>query len=77
MEEKLKKLMAEILNLNESEIKDSLKMKETDGWDSLKHMELIVAFEQEFDIELTVDEIVAMQDYKEIKRILEEKTKTN
>ena len=77
MEEKLKKLMAEILNLNESEIKDSLKMKETDGWDSLKHMELIVAFEQEFDIELTVDEIVAMQDYKEINLVLEEKTKTN
>jgi len=76
MEEKLQKLMAEILKLNESAIKDSLEMKKTEGWDSLKHMELIVAFEQEFSIEFTVDEIVTMLNYQEIKRIILEKVKT-
>lgn len=73
MEEKLKMLMAELFKMEEDEITDSLTMKDTDGWDSLKHMELIVSIEESFGIELTFDEIVAMQNLKEIKRILRER----
>jgi len=73
MEEKLKMLMAELFKLEEYEITDSLTMKDTDVWDSLKHMELIVSIEESFGIELTFDEIVAMQNFKEIKRMLIER----
>ena len=73
MEEKLKMLMAELFKMQEGEITDSLTMKDTEVWDSLKHMELIVSIEQTFGIELTFDEIVAMQNVKEIKRILGER----
>ena len=73
MEEKLKMLMAELFKMEEDEITDSLTMKDTDVWDSLKHMELIVSIEESFGIELTFDEIVAMQNLKEIKRILRER----
>ena len=52
-------------------------MKKVDAWDSLKHMELIVALEQAFDVELTFDEIVAMQSVREIKRVLEERSVLN
>lgn len=73
MKQKLKDLMAELFKMQQEEITDSLIMKDIDVWDSLKHMELIVSIEEMFGIELTFDEIVAMQTFKEIKRILKEK----
>jgi len=56
-----------------SDIKDDLTMKDVDAWDSLKHMELIVALEQSFEVQLTFDEIVAMQSVSAIKRVLRER----
>ncbi len=73
MEQKIIQLMAELFRMNPKEITDSLSMKDTDAWDSLKHMELIVAIEEEFKIELLFDEIVVMQSVKEIKRVLNNK----
>lgn len=65
--------MAELFKMKADEITDSLTMKDTNVWDSLKHMELVVSLEQAMGIELTFDEIVAMQTFKDIKRILREK----
>ena len=48
-------------------------MKDLDVWDSLKHMELIAALEQQFDVQLTFDEIVAMRSAGDIKRVLSNK----
>jgi len=45
-------------------------MANVEAWDSLKHMELIVALESAFEIELTFDEIVAMRSVQDIKRVL-------
>ena len=73
MEQKLKKLMSDILKIPQEHIKDTLAMKDTNTWDSLKHMDLIVGTETTFEIELTVDDIVIMKDVKTIKRILSDK----
>ena len=73
MEQKLKELMAELFKMKTEKITDSLTMKDTDVWDSLKHMELVVSIEQTIGKELTFDEIVAMKTFKDIKRVLREK----
>jgi acyl carrier protein len=73
MKGKIEALMADLFNLKNEDITDSLAMANTDGWDSLKHMELIVSIEQTFGIELAFEEIVAMQTLKDIKKILKEK----
>ncbi len=73
MDEKINELLAEILRIKCENITDNLTMKDLDIWDSLKHMELIAAIEQELKIELSSDEIVSMQNVKEIKRILKTK----
>jgi acyl carrier protein len=65
--------MANLFDIKTEDVTDSLTMANTDGWDSLKHMELIVSIEHTFGIELTFDEIVAMQTLKDIKKILKEK----
>jgi len=73
MKQKIETLMADLFGIKNEDITDSLTMANTDGWDSLKHMELIVSIEQTFGIELSFEEIVAMQTLKDIKKILKEK----
>jgi len=73
MKQKIEALMADLFGIKNEDITDSLTMENTDGWDSLKHMELIVSIEQTFGIELSFEEIVAMQTLKDIKKILKEK----
>jgi acyl carrier protein len=66
-------LVAEVLQIQAGTISDGLTMKDLDVWDSLKHMELIVSLEGSFDIQLSFEEIIAMQSVGEIKRILKER----
>ncbi len=66
-------LLSEVLQIPASKITEDLAMKDVDAWDSLKHMELIVSLEQSFGIELSFDDIVAMQSVGEIKRVLRER----
>lgn len=74
---KVEYLLSEVLQMPVSEITDDLAMKTVDAWDSLKHMELIVSLEQGFEIQLSFDDIVAMQSVSEIKRVLREKGVTS
>jgi acyl carrier protein len=70
---KVENVLSEVLQMPVTAITDDLTMKDVDAWDSLKHMELIVALEQSFDIQLSFDEIVAMQSVSQIKRVLRER----
>lgn len=70
MKPKLIALLADILTISIEDTSDDLAMKDVETWDSLKHMELIVSIETTFDIELTFDEILAMQTVKGIKQVL-------
>lgn len=63
-------LLADVLQIPPSTVTEDLTMKEVDAWDSLKHMELVVSLEQTFGIELSFEDIVAMQSVGEIKRVL-------
>lgn len=67
---KVEGVIAEVLQVPAAGITDDLAMQDLEAWDSLKHMELIVALETAFDVQLTFDEIVAMQSVGEIKRVL-------
>ena len=73
MKEKLITLIAELFKMKPEEITDSLTMKDTEVWDSLKHMELIVSIEQTMNISLTFDEIVFMRSVKDIKQVLKQR----
>ena len=66
-------LLSEVLQIPTATITEDLTMKDVVAWDSLKHMELIVSLEQSFGIQLSFEEIVAMQSVGEIKRVLRDK----
>ncbi len=73
MGQNVETVVAEVLQVPATTITDALAMKDVEAWDSLKHMELIVSLEGSFDIQLSFEEILAMQSVGEIKRVLKER----
>lgn len=52
MEQRIKNVMASIFKVDISEIDENISPDTLENWDSLGHMNLIVALEEEFDITL-------------------------
>ena len=72
MEERVREVMAAILGLEEDEIEDDTSLNTVESWDSLKHMNLILALEEEFDVEFSDDQVVELTSYREIRETLAE-----
>lgn len=51
-------------------------MDDVSLWDSLRHMELIVAIEQKFGFELNFDEISSMNSIGGIRKLVDSKLST-
>jgi acyl carrier protein len=66
----LEELLAELLQISVTKVTADLTMKDLDVWDSLKHMEVIAALEQQFELQFSFDEIVTMRSVGDIKRVL-------
>jgi len=57
MEEKIKKIMAAVLELGQSDINNDTNPDTVSNWDSLRHMKLVFALEEEFAVEFSDDQI--------------------
>ena len=73
MGKNLEELLAELLQIPVTKVTADLTMKDLDVWDSLKHMEVIAALEQQFELQFSFDEIVSMRSVGDIKRVLSNK----
>ncbi len=49
---------------------EGLAYRETASWDSVAHMQLVVAIENEFDVMLETEEVLALSSFGEAKKIL-------
>ncbi len=70
MENRIKKVMSEVLGIDEASISDSTSPENVESWDSLKQMNIIVALEEEFDIEFNDEDIIEMLNFKLIYEIV-------
>ena len=70
MEDRIKYVMSTVFEIPVEQIKDDSSPDTIESWDSLKHMNLVVALEEEFEIEFMDDEIIEMMNYKLIKEII-------
>ncbi len=68
-------LVEEIFEIDGHDYSDDTVINEIKTWDSLRHMEFIVAVESTFQITLTGDEIAALRTIKDIKDLLTVKGK--
>ncbi len=73
MQQRIKQIMAAVIKVDESKITEDSSPDNLEGWDSLKHMNLVVALEEEFGVEFDEDDIMNMMNFRLIEAILREK----
>lgn len=73
MEQRLIKIITEVFEIKESEIHPGLSKDDVSNWDSLKHMDLVVSLESEFNIELEIEDIIKLVTIKDIIEVVEKK----
>ena len=67
IENRIKTVISSVLNISKSEINNKTSSDTIKSWDSLKHMNIIVGLEEEFDIEFDADEIGNLLNYELIR----------
>ena len=67
MLEKMRPIIAEQLNVQESEIKENTKLKEDLGADSLDLFELVMALEEEFGVEIPLEDLESIVTVGDVK----------
>jgi acyl carrier protein len=70
IEDRIKSVMSSVFHVPVEKIKDDASPDTIESWDSLKHMNLIVALEEEFRTEFNDNEILEMMNYQFILHIL-------
>ena len=68
--ERIKNVMSLVFELPIKDISKNSSPETIETWDSLKHMNLVIALEEEFKIEVSDDEILEMMDYSSIETII-------
>ena len=69
-EETLKQVMATLLNVDAAAIGPDASMDTIASWDSLRHMNLVLALEEEFKVAIPDEDAGNITSYKLIKLVL-------
>lgn len=72
MENDVKRIIADVLMVDPNEIQDDSSPDSIDAWDSLKQMNIIIALEEELNINFTDDQVVEMLNVKLIINAIKE-----
>jgi len=72
MENRIKNIMSAVFEIPYTEISEESTMDTIESWDSLKHMNLVIALEDEFQITIPDEEVGNLISYKLINLILKE-----
>ena len=72
---KLSEIFIDVLDLDEVELTDETSANDIEEWDSLSHIQLIVAIEKAFGIKFTSREIMKWKNVGEMVNTMEEKIK--
>jgi acyl carrier protein len=67
----LKIIIADALRIPVTAVHDHMTMENTEAWDSLSHMQLIISLERFFAISLTPDEMIDLISVERIQKQLQ------
>ena len=73
MQDEVKAIMADVLGIDPSSIDDTSSTDTIETWDSLAHINLVSALEQNFNVKLEVSEIETMISFSAIIETLEQR----
>jgi acyl carrier protein len=71
--EEVLKLAADLFQVPADKLGPASSPDNLDGWDSVQHLNLVMAIEAQFSVVFEPEEIAAMQDLGAVARILESK----
>lgn len=71
-EQRIKQVMADVFDMSAETISENVSQDNLEGWDSLKHLDLVVALEEEFEITIPVEEVGNLISFKLIVVIIKE-----
>jgi acyl carrier protein len=71
--DKVVQILAGVFQIKAELIDDNLTMQGVPKWDSLTHMDMITSLEEHLNIQFDMDEIVEMQDFSTIKKLINKK----
>jgi acyl carrier protein len=73
MKNKIKEIMGAVFEMDAADIKDSDNSTTIQNWDSLNHMNLIVALEEEFNVRFEDEEIIEITSLEAIENSIKSK----
>jgi acyl carrier protein len=72
--EKLKRVILKELELEEFDIGDTTTAAMVPGWDSLRHVRIIMAVEESFGIRFRTLEVIRLKNVGELQTLIDRKT---
>ncbi len=73
MRERIQRVIAETFGLAPEQVGEEATMATVPGWDSLGHLELMLALEMEFGVRIAMEDMAALASRAEIERYLAER----
>ena len=67
---RLNEVFQEVFDDEDIEVRDETTSDDIEDWDSLEHINLVAAIEQEFDIKFTMAQVVGMKNVGEMVDII-------
>ncbi|MQA11891.1 MAG: acyl carrier protein [Pseudonocardiaceae bacterium] len=64
IQDRLRAVFVESLQLDDDVDVDNLKYRDIEAWDSVGHMALVAAIEDEFDVQFDTDQVIDMSSFK-------------
>lgn len=72
MEDKIIELIARVLNVPKDAVTLETEIGELDEWDSLRNVQIITQLEKEFEVKITPDMIMDLEDVSDIVGLIRE-----
>ena len=73
MNSKLREIVAELFDLDPALVKDELTPEDVELWDSLNHLRLVSAVEEEFQVKLSMKEIESIRSLAVLHELIEQR----
>jgi acyl carrier protein len=71
-EARLKTVVGAVLGLEPGSVGESTSADSVTGWDSLRHMNLVIALEEAFSVTIPDEDVVGLTSYPVIRAVLRE-----
>ena len=72
MEDKIIELIARVLNVPKDDVTLETEIGELDEWDSLRNVQIIAQLEKEFEVKITPDMVMDLEDVSDIVGLIRE-----